>query len=213
MPDSFDATTFRKPVQGPTDPHTDPTAPARAWPWVSPSGVVLVQGLIFGTIFGFLLQKAGVANFDILIGVLLLENFVVLKTMLSAIVVGMVGVYLLKRFGVLEGQVKNTGWGANVIGGLLFGIGFALLAYCPGTTAAAAGQGNYDALVGMVGLALGSYLYALTSGWTGRTVSTWGRRGQLTLPGLVGLSEGVFILIAVPLLIGVLLLLEFVFGG
>lgn len=168
----------------------------------------LVAGLLFGLVFGFLLQKGGVAKFDILIGVLLLENFVVVKVMLTAIIVGMVGSYVLRRMGVIELQINETKYGANIVGGLTFGVGFGLLAYCPGTNAAAVGQGNLDALVGVLGLLLGSYLYALSSKFSNGTVSRWGKRGKLTLPELVGTSQGWFVAIATPLLAAALLMLE-----
>ena len=55
----------------------------------------LILGLLFGVVFGFLLQKGGVAKYHVLLGVLLLEDFTVIKVMLSAIVVGMLGVFTL----------------------------------------------------------------------------------------------------------------------
>ena len=181
------------------------------WAWYGTSPAKLAQGVVFGVIFGFLLQKGGVAKFDILIGVLLLENFVVVQVMLSAIVVGMIGVYFLERMGLLELQIKETVLGSNIIGGLIFGIGFGLIAYCPGTDAAALGQGNWDALVGMLGMALGSYLFALASKFTSGTVSTWGQHGKITLADAAGLSRGAFIAVAAPVLIAVLVLLELFF--
>lgn len=182
----------------------------QTWDWLEASPGKLAAGLFFGLIFGFLLQKGGVAKFDILLGVLLLENFVVVKVMLTAIIVGMVGSYILRRFKVIELKIGETKYGANIIGGLIFGVGFGLLAYCPGTNAAAVGQGNLDALVGIVGLLLGSYLYALGSKFNIATVGHWGERGKLTLPELVGVSQGVFIAIAAPILVAVLVLLEMV---
>lgn len=195
-------------VATPTEQQSQPAPDARQWPWiVSPPGK-LVQGLLFGLAFGFLLQKGGVAKFDVLVGVLLLENFIVVKVMLSAIIVGMIGVYLLQRVGAVEPQVKETILGANIGGGLLFGAGFGLLAYCPGTDAAAVGQGNLDAIIGILGMITGSYLFAVSSKVSSGTVSTWGKRGKLTLPGVVGVSPLVFIAIAVPVLVGILALLE-----
>ncbi len=181
---------------------------SRQWPWVDGSPARLAQAVIFGLIFGFLLQKGGVAKFDILIGVLLLENFVVVQVMLSAIIVGMVGVYFLDRAGVLETQIKETVYGSNLVGGLIFGVGFGLLAYCPGTNAAALGQGNLDAIPGLVGMVLGSWLFAVSSKLSGGTVTTWGKRGKITLADVTGLSRGMTVAIAVPVLIGVLVLLE-----
>lgn len=186
-------------------------ADARHWGWLEASPAKLAAGLFFGAIFGFLLQKGGVAKFDILAGVLLLENFVVVKVMLSAIVVGMIGAYLLRRMGIVELQISETKYGANIVGGLIFGVGFGLLAYCPGTDAAAVGQGNLDAIVGIVGLIAGSYVFALSSRFTRGTISGWGNRGKITLPELLHVSPGLFIAIAAPALIGVLVLLE-IFG-
>ena len=184
----------------------------RRWKWIGASGAKLAQAIVFGFAFGFLLQKGGVAKFDILVGVLLLENFVVVQVMLSAIIVGMIGVYLLNRFGLLELQIKETVYGSNILGGLIFGVGFGLIAYCPGTDAAAVGQGNLDAIVGILGMMFGSYLFALASRFTTGTVSTWGKRGKITLADLVGMSRGIFIAIAVPVLVGVLVVLEALFS-
>lgn len=180
----------------------------RGWPWVSTSTAGLLQATIFGIAFGFLLQKGGVAKFDILIGVLLLENFVVVQVMLSAIIFGMVGTYLLDRLGIIELQIKETVYGSNILGGLIFGVGFALLAYCPGTNAAAFGQGNLDAIVGILGMLCGSYLFALASKFTDGTVSQWGKRGKITLADLMGTSRGTVIAVAVPVLVGVLIAIE-----
>lgn len=186
----------------------DPRGGLTASGWFQGPPLLIIQALIFGLAFGFLLQKGGVAKFDILIGALLLESFVVIQVMLSAIIVGMVGVFVLSRMGMIETQVKETILGSNIVGGLVFGAGFALLAYCPGTSAAAVGQGNFDAIIGIVGMVFGSYLFALSSKFTEGTLSKWGRFGKLTLPDLFGLQPVVFIAIAVPLLIGALVLLE-----
>lgn len=192
------------PKHGAGSEQTDP----QQWGWLEASPGKLAAGLFFGLIFGFLLQKGGVAKFDILIGVLLLENFVVVKVMLTAIIVGMVGSYILRRLNVIKLQINETKYGANTIGGLIFGVGFGLLAYCPGTNAAAVGQGNLDALLGIVGFVLGSYFYALSSRFSSGAVSRWGERGKLTLPELVGVSQGLFIAVAAPTLAVVLFLLE-----
>ena len=95
-------------------------------------GAQLALGLVFGIVFGFLLQKGGVAKYHILIGVLLLEDFTVIKVMLSAIIVGMVGIFAMHRLGMVELHLKPTRYAANVLGGLVFGVGFALIGYCPG---------------------------------------------------------------------------------
>ena len=120
----------------------------------------ILGAILFGLAFGFLLQKGGVGKYHILMGQLLLQDFTVVKVMLTAIVVGMIGIFTLHRFAKVNLHIKPTRIGSNIIGGLIFGAGFALIGYCPGTVAAALGQGNYDALFAMAGLIAGSYLYA-----------------------------------------------------
>lgn len=145
----------------------------------------LVQGLVFGVIFGFLLQKGGVAKFHVLVGQLLLVDYTVVKVMLSAVVVGALGIHFLHRAGLVEMHIKPTRIASNTIGGLLFGVGFALSAYCPGTGAAALGQGNYDAIAMVVGMIVGSYVFAELSGWISRHIDSIGDRGKLTLYDLL----------------------------
>jgi uncharacterized protein len=176
---------------------------------VKASAGQLVLGLIFGMAFGFLLQKGGVAKYEVLIGVLLLTDFTVIKVMLSAVIVGMVGIFLMHQWELVELHVKPTRFAANILGGLVFGCGFALAAYCPGTSAAALGQGNYDALAAMVGLMAGSYLFAEASGWLERTVNQWGDVGKLTWYQLFHARPLTFVAVFVPALVAALALLHF----
>ena len=170
----------------------------------------LVLGLLFGIIFGFLLQKGGVAKYHVLLGILLLKDFTVAKVMLSAITVGTVGLYLLRRQGMVNAHIKPTRLAANIGGGVIFGIGFGLLGYCPGTGAAALGQGNLDAIVGVVGLVVGSLVFAETSGWLDRTILKVGDMGKVTLPELVRMSPGRFLILWLPALVGCLILINYI---
>ena len=97
----------------------------------------LVYGLLTGIAFGFLLQKAQVLRYDKQVGALRLIDMTILKFMLSAIVVASIGIYLFKDLGLIKLSIKATSIGAQVVGGLLFGIGWGLLGYCPGTAAGA----------------------------------------------------------------------------
>ena len=172
------------------------------------SGKKLALAAAFGLIFGFLLQKGGVAKFNVLIGQLLLQDWTVLKVMMSAIIVGMIGVFTLHRLGKVKLHIQPTRLGANSIGGVIFGIGFALLAYCPGTGAAALGQGNWDALFGLFGLMAGSYLYAELSETLDRTVTKWGDKDKVLLPDLFGAPRVVVVAGTVVVLTTCLVLVE-----
>jgi hypothetical protein len=48
-----------------------------------------------------------------------------------------------------------------LVGGLIFGTGMGLLGYCPGTLAARIGEGKKDAIVGLIGMAIGIFIYAI----------------------------------------------------
>ena len=161
----------------------------------------LTLGLLFGVVFGFLLQKSGVARYEVLMGQFLLTDFTVIKVMLTAIIVGMLGIFSLRALGLVELHVKPTHYAANIVGGLLFGVGLGVLGYCPGTGVVALGQGSYDAIAGIVGLLAGSYLYAETSGYLGSTIKKIGNRGRIMLPDLLGMRLAAFLAVFVPLLV------------
>jgi uncharacterized protein len=86
--------------------------------------------------------------------------------------------------------------------GLIFGVVFGC---CPGTGAAALGQGNFDVIAGIIGLMAGSYLFAETSGRVAGTIDKIGNRGKIMLPDLIGMRLTVFLGLFIPLL-GVVLL-------
>ena len=171
----------------------------------------LMAGAMFGLVFGFLLQKGGVGKFNILIGQLLLQDFTVIKIMLTAIIVGMVGIFPLHHFAKVNLHIRETKIGPNVIGGLTFGAGFALIGYCPGTAAAALGQGSWDALFGMAGLVAGSWVFAEVSDALKQTVQKWGDLGKVLLPDLLHVPRGVFVAVFAVLLTAGLFALEMVF--
>jgi len=169
----------------------------------------LIWGLVFGIAFGFLLQKSGVTRYDVILGQLLLEDFTVLKVMLSAVVTGMLGIYLMRQLGWVELKTKTGSVGMNVIGGLLFGVGFAVLGYCPGTLAGAIGSGYLDALVGgTVGILLGAGLFAELYPRLRSGILRWGEFGNITLPDLVKVNQWLVVLPAAAVLVLFLVWLE-----
>ncbi len=143
----------------------------------------LGAGFAAGILFGFLLQKGGVTEYDVIIGQLLLTDFTVVKVMLSAMVTGMIGVHLLRSLGLASLHPKPGSLGSVIPGGLIFGAGFGFLGYCPGTLAGAAGQGALDALFGgMTGILIGAGLFAEFYPKLERTITGRGYFGELTFP-------------------------------
>ena len=150
---------------------------------------ILIYGLITGILFGFLLQKARVIRYDKQLGALRLMDMTIVKFMLSTILVGMVGIYLLNDFGLVKLSIKTTVLGGNILGGLIFGIGWGFLGYCPGTSAGALGEGRWDAAWGILGMLVGAALYAEAYPMMKRTVLTWGDFGKITLPQILGVNH------------------------
>ena len=122
----------------------------------------LSKGLGTGIVFGFLLHRGGVTDYNVLVGQLLLEDFTVAKIILTAIVVGMIGAHFLSDRELIELKPKSGSLRRTIPGGLIFGAGFALLGYCPGTIAGAIGHGSIDALIpGLLGILTGSFFFAV----------------------------------------------------
>jgi hypothetical protein len=164
--------------------------------------VQLWIGLLIGIAFGFLLQKGGVTRYDVIISQLLLTDFTVIKVMMTAVVVGKIGVHFLKSIGKAELHPKPGSLGSTAIGGLLFGVGFGLLGYCPGTMAGAVGQGSLDALFGgMIGLLIGAGLFAEFYPVLEKRILRKGDFGDLTLPRLLKVNPWV---VVIPFAIGII---------
>ena len=154
---------------------------------------MLIYGLITGILFGFLLQRGRVLRYDKQVGALRFLDMTIVKFMLSSVLVGMIGVYLLKDAGIVTLTVKPTILGGTIIGGLIFGIGWGLLGYCPGTSLGAVGEGRWDGLWGIIGMLVGAALYAESYPMLKTTVLTWGDFGKITLPAVIGISHWIII--------------------
>lgn len=157
----------------------------------------LLLGLGTGIIFGFLLQRAEVLRFEKQIGFLRLQDMTIIKFMFSAVLVGLVGMYLCRDLGIIAFNLKATNIGAQVIGGTLFGIGWAVVGYCPGTSVGALAEGRWHAVWAILGMLAGAALYAELYPVMKRTVLSWGEFGKITIPGLLGVNHWVVIVLFV----------------
>ena len=84
-----------------------------------------------------------------------------------------------------------------MLGGLIFGIGWGIVGYCPATAMGALGEGRYDSLFGLLGMILGAGIYAEVYPLMKATVLTWGDFGKITLPGVLGINHWIVIVILV----------------
>ena len=169
----------------------------------------LVIGLGIGFLFGFLLQKGNVTEYDVIVGQLLFRDFTVVKIMVTAMVTGMICVHGLRSLGLVQLHPKPGSLGMTLVGGLIFGVGFAVLGYCPGTIAAAVGQGKMDACVGgLSGIIFGAGLYAHAFPYLSRTILPKGDFGAQTFPEMFRVNPWVIIVPLAVALVGLLYWLE-----
>lgn len=126
--------------------------------WISYTFAVLS-----GFAFGFVLERAGFGSSKKLAAQFYLRDMTVLKVMFSAIVTAMLGLVLLRAAGLLDFDalyVNPTALGPQVTGGLVFGVGFVVGGYCPGTSIVAAVTGKLDAVAFLAGLGAGILAFA-----------------------------------------------------
>jgi len=158
--------------------------------------------LLLGLGFGFCLERAGFGSARKLTAVFYLWDMAVVKVMFTAIVTTMTGLFLLSAGGWMdlsELYLEPTNYAAQILGGLIFGAGFIVGGYCPGTSLSAAATGRKDGILFILGMLAGVMAYAeFTPG-----LDEWikaGSRGELTLPTLTGIGMGWWVLVFIAFL-------------
>ena len=130
--------------------------------------------LVCGVLFGFVLSRARVTDYDTIAGMFRLTDLHLFGVMGGAIAVSALGLALLRRAGgrTLTGEpwgLRPKPWQTGAIwGGLLLGAGWGVTGACPGTALAQVGEGKLVALVTVVGVLAGTYLY----GWVRSRAAT-----------------------------------------
>lgn len=153
----------------------------------------LLLGLLIGVLFGVLLQKGRVAKFPVIVGQFILKDWTVVKIMGTAVVVGSVGVYALVASGHANLHVKPFLLGGVLLGGICFGVGMAVFGYCPGTGVAACGEGNKDAMVGVLGMLAGALAFVAAYSEIQPVVKGLGDMGKITFPEATGTSPWLWV--------------------
>lgn len=156
----------------------------------------LFLGLLIGLAFGAILVVSGLSNPKLIIGMLRLKDLHLLKVLVTALGVGIAGISLLDSAGLAHTGVKTTHVLANLGGGALFGIGFAIAGYCPGTALAGAAEGRRDAIFTILGGLFGAALFSASYTALKPILIEPLTLGKLTLPSLLGLPA---LAVALPL--------------
>lgn len=113
----------------------------------SPKRANLLLPAVFGLIFGFLLQRGGMGKYEVLMGQLLLTDWAVLKVMVTAILVGMVGVQSMHSRGLVKLHLKPTRLVSNIGGRIALRRGVCLTRLLPWLGRRGPGRGSLGCAV------------------------------------------------------------------
>lgn len=132
-------------------------------PVILSQNVSLLIAVVVGVFFGLFLERGGLGNPHKLVGVFYFRDFTVPKVMFTAMLTAAVGLYLLSDVGLLDMSriwIVPTFFWPQLVGGTIFGIGFVISGFCPGTAVAGLASGRLDALVTILGIGAGSLFFA-----------------------------------------------------
>lgn len=154
--------------------------------------------IALGILFGWALHKAGLTQYARVVNVYRLRDLTVIRFMLSALLVGAVAIQCSVDLGLTTAAlpVPPTWLVANVVGGMVFGVGMASAGYCPGTIVAEAGEGRLDALfAGILGLFVGALAFGLAQPFIMPALTRFGALGRVTFAELLGARPWLVLLV------------------
>jgi hypothetical protein len=159
----------------------------------------LIIAFVIGIGFGFFLERAGFGSGRKLAAQFYLKDLTVFKVMFTAIVTAMLGLFWLGVLGVVDLSlvyVSPTYVVPQIVGGLILGVGFVIGGYCPGTSCVGAATGRYDAMIYLLGIIAGIFVFGEMFPLVRNFYSST-PMGQITLPQLLGVSYGLVVFFVV----------------
>jgi hypothetical protein len=152
-------------------------------------------GLFIGILWGFVLQKAQVSKYDVVARLFMLQEFTVFRVGAPLLATMTVILFFFHDIGIIkELAVPKTLILAQILGGLIMGAGIAIAGYCPGTSAAALGEGALDTLFFMLGMFCASALFAEIYPFINKTIFSVGDYNNITVPELLGINHWLIII-------------------
>ncbi|HPF18306.1 MAG TPA: YeeE/YedE thiosulfate transporter family protein [Bacillota bacterium] len=129
-----------------------------------------LQYLLFGGVFGFVLSRVGASDYNLIFRMFTGEDLKLAYVILTAILTAGVAMAVWKRMGMkgrggtdVTIRKKPLNVRKNILGGAIFGLGWAISGACPGTVLAQVGEGKLLGLATMLGMILGTFFYALVA--------------------------------------------------
>ena len=162
--------------------------------------------ILIGVAMGFFIQRVRASSPGMIAKNLRLENISVIKFMALTMAVGMVVVYSLSLVipQLLHFDVKPAYVVGVLLGGLVFGVGFALSGYCPGTCVVGIGEGRKDAIVAILGGVVGALAFTLAYTTLVEPIIKMANFGKITLADVLHLPSIVVALIVGAIFVAVI---------
>jgi uncharacterized membrane protein YedE/YeeE len=128
----------------------------------------LLKFFIIGFLFGIIIIKSEVGSWFRIQEMFHFQNFHMYGIIGSAVMVGIISVFLIRKFNVksIKGEEINLAqkpkqYKAHLLGGIVFGFGWAFTGACPGPMYVLAGAGFYPIIVALFSAMIGTAVYGL----------------------------------------------------
>jgi uncharacterized membrane protein YedE/YeeE len=163
--------------------------------------------VIFGIGFGFIMQRVGAFEYEKIINALRLKDLAIPKFMLLSVSITTVGIFSLRSLGLVSLDLITYNPVFDILGGLIFGVGFAFAGYCPGTSIGALGEGKRDAAYTVLGGIVGVFTFTLLQQYAGISTTAFDM-GKICLADLISLDSLSLSIIYSVLLVSIILLVD-----
>ena len=120
----------------------------------------ILSGLFVGALFGFALQRGRFCMNSAFRDIVVAKDFTLFKAVVAALLVETIGFAIMAATGIIKLAPPALMWGANIIGGLTFGMGMVLAGGCASGISYRTGEG----MVGAMSAVTGFSLIAITTG-------------------------------------------------
>ena len=125
-----------------------------------------IKFIIFGILFGIVLSKAEIISWYRIYEMFKFQSFHMYGVIGSAVITGMILFYFFRKGSIknylgnkIEIEPKKKGFSRNILGGIIFGLGWALAGACPGPMFILLGKGAMAIVIVILGALIGAFLY------------------------------------------------------
>jgi len=173
----------------------------------------IIFGLLTGIAFGAILQRVGASSYEMIVNMLRLKDLTIMKFLFLAVAVGSLGIYVVESAGTAHIGIAPLYLVGITVGGLIFGVGWAVSGYCPGTSLVAMGEGKTDAAITVFGGLVGALTLALTWDWIEPNLVEPLNYGPKSLPEVLGVKPLLVAAVLTALIVAFVMYLDHLSAG